>query len=199
MTVDPSQSPPTPKPRRWWTTPIIVVAALFGGVILGAAFVQPETAEVAAEPQPTATIEVPVPDEANAEWERNLENQEAAADDRETGLDDREAELARRAADLDQLAADLQAREEAIVGEEQKVIEDTIGGDGTYIVSEDISPGTYRAQGSGDSCYWARLSGLSGELGDIITNYIGSANTTVEIGASDEAFETNGCGDWTKQ
>jgi hypothetical protein len=193
VTENPNQTPPPPKQRRWWTTPSIVVATLLAGILLGAAVAEPPPAETAsATPQPTATVEVPVPDEANTEWETNLENREAALDDRETELD-------RRAADLDGLAADLQAREEAIVGEEQKVVENTISGDGTYIVGEDIAAGTYRAQGSGDSCYWARLSGLSGELGDIIANYLGSAKTTVAVGASDEAFETNGCCDWIKQ
>ena len=44
---------------------------------------------------------------------------------------------------------------------------------GTYIVGRDIGPGTYRGvagQDLLDSCYWARLSGLSGELGDLIAN-----------------------------
>lgn len=122
-----------------------------------------------------------------------------AADEITEEQERRAADLDARATDLDELQADLAIREEVILGEEKKVIDNTIAGDGIWIVGEDIDPGTYRAKGSSDSCYWARLSGLSGELDDIIANHLGSANTTAEIGASDEAFETTRCGEWTKQ
>ena len=36
--------------------------------------------------------------------------------------------------------------------------------DGTYRVGIDILPGTYYGYGAGDSCYWATLSGFSGDL-----------------------------------
>ena len=42
-----------------------------------------------------------------------------------------------------------------------------------YIVGRDIAAGIYAGNpGSedGDSCYWKRLSGASGEFGDIISN-----------------------------
>lgn len=56
---------------------------------------------------------------------------------------------------------------------------------GTYLVGRDIAPGTYRGEaGTGllDSCYWERLSGVSGELSDLITNDnpIGSYFVTVQ-------------------
>lgn len=41
--------------------------------------------------------------------------------------------------------------------------------DGTYLVGSEIQPGTYRAQPE-DSCYWERLSGLSGLSSDRIAN-----------------------------
>jgi hypothetical protein len=72
-------------------------------------------------------------------------------------------------------------------------------GQGTHIVGTDIEPGTYRAEVDSSGCYWARLSGLSGELDDIITNkFVGEGSTTVTIAATDEAFETNGCTTWEK-
>lgn len=71
-----------------------------------------------------------------------------------------------------------------------------IPGDGTFLVGEDIDPGTYRTDG-GEFCYWARLSDTSGELESIITNGSAQGPTTVTVSASDAAFETSGCSDWT--
>jgi hypothetical protein len=70
----------------------------------------------------------------------------------------------------------------------------TIPGDGTFLVGEDIRPGTYRT--AGGSCYWARLKGTSGELDDVIANGNVTGPTTVTIAPSDDAFQTSGCEDW---
>lgn len=75
--------------------------------------------------------------------------------------------------------------------------EAAITGDGIFIVGEDIEPGTYEANAD-DFCYWARLSGTSGELDDIIANGNGPGHIVVTIKESDKAFETTGCGDWAK-
>ena len=72
-----------------------------------------------------------------------------------------------------------------------------IPGDGTYLVGTDIEPGTYRAAGA-DSCYWARLSGTTGDLDEIIVNDFGSGQMVVTIAESDVAFETARCGTWEK-
>ena len=72
-------------------------------------------------------------------------------------------------------------------------------GNGTHLVGADIQPGTYRAQATGSGCYWSRLSGLGGDLDDIIANEIvqeGSAIVTIE--ATDRAFNSNGCGQWQR-
>jgi hypothetical protein len=69
-------------------------------------------------------------------------------------------------------------------------------GNGTHLVGEDVEPGTYRSTGT-SLCYWARLSGFGGQLDDIIAN----GNNTPEIvtiDASDEGFETSGCGTWPR-
>ena len=70
-------------------------------------------------------------------------------------------------------------------------------GDGTWLVGDDIQPGRYRVVAEG-SCYWARLSGVTGDLDDIITNEIGSGPTYVQILPTDVAFKSTGCGMWTK-
>ena len=72
----------------------------------------------------------------------------------------------------------------------------SISGDGIWLVGTDIRPGTYR--GGGDGCYWARLSGTSGDFDELITNGNPSGPTVVTIKSSDEAFETQNCGEWER-
>ena len=69
-------------------------------------------------------------------------------------------------------------------------------GSGFYTVGEEIAAGTWRSTGSGEYCYWERLSGFSGEFDQIIANYFGVAGVTVTISPSDAAFKTQDCGIW---
>src|SRR6188472_1278391 len=61
---------------------------------------------------------------------------------------------------------------------------------GTHLVNASIPPGRYFAVNASAGCYWARLSGLGGTLGEIIANdfrgYTG--RVIVDISASDTAF-----------
>lgn len=68
-------------------------------------------------------------------------------------------------------------------------------GDGTWRVGLDVQPGTYTA--TGDSCYWARLSGFSGSFADLIANDIVTGPAIVTIDPTDIGFESNRCGAWT--
>ena len=64
-------------------------------------------------------------------------------------------------------------------------------GTGMYIVGRDIAAGIYAGNpGSedGDSCYWKRLSGASGESGDIISNDIARGQFYVEVKSTDSYF-----------
>jgi hypothetical protein len=70
-------------------------------------------------------------------------------------------------------------------------------GDGMFLVGMDISPGTWKSPG-GDYCYWARLSGFSGELGHIKANGAGGSNNILTIEPADKGFESSNCGIWTK-
>jgi len=65
---------------------------------------------------------------------------------------------------------------------------------GINLVGVDVQPGTYRSDN--DNCYWARLSGTSGTLDDIIANSNGA--TVVTIDGSDHAFESRYCAPWTQ-
>ena len=64
---------------------------------------------------------------------------------------------------------------------------------GTYLVGRDISVGTYRGEaGTGplESCYWERLSGVSGEFSDLVANDIAIGPYFVDIKGSDYALST---------
>jgi len=67
--------------------------------------------------------------------------------------------------------------------------------EGTNLVGTDIEPGIYVGLAGDfwedyDSCYWERLSGLSGERGDIIANNRTSDLFYVEVLNSDLALST---------
>jgi hypothetical protein len=72
---------------------------------------------------------------------------------------------------------------------------------GTYRVGTDISSGRYFTNPS-DGCYWERLSGLGGTLGEIIANdfvAFDAAQVIVDIRSSDLAFHAdNDCGTWSR-
>lgn len=70
---------------------------------------------------------------------------------------------------------------------------------GMFIVGTDIAAGTWTAPGGGSSfCYWARLSGFSGESKDLIANGVPSGTAIVTIATTDRGFKSSGCGTWTK-
>ncbi len=71
-------------------------------------------------------------------------------------------------------------------------------GGGTYIVGTDIAAGTWRSSG-GSSCYWERVSGFSGEFGQIIANDFTNAIVIVTVKSTDKGFHAaKQCGTWTK-
>jgi hypothetical protein len=71
--------------------------------------------------------------------------------------------------------------------------------DGVHAVGVQLKPGLYTAPGSWDGCYWARLSGFSGLLGDIEENdFTWGDQPYVRIYSFDVGFESSGCGTWTR-
>jgi hypothetical protein len=68
---------------------------------------------------------------------------------------------------------------------------------GTKIVGKDIQPGTYRTRKASSECYWERLSGFSGTLGDIIENDNASGPAVVTVAATDTGFNSSRCATWT--
>ncbi len=69
--------------------------------------------------------------------------------------------------------------------------------DGTFIVGVDLPAGTYRSDG-GPTCYWARLSGFTGESTDIIANDNPAGPAVVTIEPTDIGFQSKTCGLWTE-
>ncbi len=66
-------------------------------------------------------------------------------------------------------------------------------GVGTHIVGTDIEPGIYMGLAGTevlDSCFWKRLSGLSGELSDTIANDNSVGPFYVEVSPTDVALST---------
>ena len=68
--------------------------------------------------------------------------------------------------------------------------------DGSFVVGTDLSPGTYRTRKGGRGCYWARLAGFSGELGEVLANDNETGPVIITIGKSDKGFESKRCGLW---
>ncbi len=71
-------------------------------------------------------------------------------------------------------------------------------GDGFYFVGKDVAPGMWQSSGDDGTCYWATLSGFSGEFRDLHANDLLSGSTIVTLRAEDTGFQTQRCGTWTK-
>jgi hypothetical protein len=64
-------------------------------------------------------------------------------------------------------------------------------------VGTDIQPGTYRTRSASSGCYWERLSGFGGSMGEILANENTDGPAVVTIASSDKGFKSQGCGTWT--
>lgn len=65
---------------------------------------------------------------------------------------------------------------------------------GMYLVGRDIGPGMYRGVAGEDvlgSCYWARLSGVSGELDEVLANDNATGQYYIEVQPGDFALEVS--------
>ena len=65
---------------------------------------------------------------------------------------------------------------------------------GTYLVGSEIQPGIYKGIAGTDffsSCYWERVSSLSGDLDSILANDNGQGQFYIEVLDSDYAISTN--------
>jgi hypothetical protein len=68
---------------------------------------------------------------------------------------------------------------------------------GTFAVGQQLAPGRWRSDGS-DLCYWERLSGLTGTLGEVLASGTTTGPVEVEVLATDVGFGSLGCGTWRR-
>ncbi|MCH8564613.1 hypothetical protein LTH96_02505 [Nesterenkonia sp. LB17] len=200
-----ADSPEKPRKSRRWPWIVGIVVALIAGVGIGSSG-EPEPEIVTETETETITEEVEVEVEVEpadleerreviAEDEESIEIRASELEDREDALDAREEELALQAEE----EAETEAAEQSAQEETSASHSGSIPGSGTFLVGEEIQPGTYRTESTSGFCYWARLSGLSGEFDDIITNGLPEGQGFVTIAETDVAFETSDCGEWTAQ
>jgi len=97
------------------------------------------------------------------------------------------------------VSSDVKTREQD-VKEETTKIEDPNPHfrDGNYEVGKDIQPGTYRTRTGYVGCYFARLSGFTGALSEILSNENTDAPAVVTITENDKGFTSKRCGIWTQ-
>ena len=75
----------------------------------------------------------------------------------------------------------------------------TMPDSGVLAVGQQVKPGLYRAQDGNGGCYWATLSGFSGDLDSIIDNdFTYDAQPIMRVPAWAVGVEVSGCGTWTR-
>ena len=70
-------------------------------------------------------------------------------------------------------------------------------GTGKKLVPSEVPAGTYRTRTAAAACYWERLSGLGGTIGEILANGNTDAPEVVTVLAADKAFNSSRCAPWT--
>jgi DnaJ domain len=71
-------------------------------------------------------------------------------------------------------------------------------GNGTWLVPLEIAPGKWQNSDSSEGCAWTQLSGLSGESSAVIASGVTHSIATMEITGGEMAFDSWGCGTWTR-
>jgi hypothetical protein len=70
-------------------------------------------------------------------------------------------------------------------------------GPGTFAVGRQLDPGRWRSDGP-DLCYWERLSGLTGTLGEVLASGTAPGPAEVQVLPTDVGFGSLGCGTWRR-
>jgi hypothetical protein len=200
--VLPDPPPLTKAPRRRWVTPFVTgVVAFIVGATAGVVGTQSQITDLRHRAESAEARIVTLEEDvatAQAEAAERLEQLRA----KQSELSTLRSESGSSDDEVRRLELEIERLEEQLAQANKPAPRSAPGprrtfGDGIYRVGKDIDPGTYRASG-GSNCYWARLSGFSGNLGQIIANGIGSPHPLVTISASDVGFESQRCGTWTR-
>ena len=199
--VAPDSTPGSKRWRRlaaWWPAGVAAIAALIVGVGIGftAGRVDPTTtAEYGALVEERDDLKDLVGERTSELSQERSSSAKLSSQVAE--FEERQKELDAKQEALDAKSTEVAEREKAVGSAEEQKAKNTISGDGVYVVGDDIRPGRWRTTG-GNSCYWARLSGLSGDFNELLANGLPGGQAVVEIRKSDAAFETSGCGEWEK-
>jgi hypothetical protein len=70
-------------------------------------------------------------------------------------------------------------------------------GSGQKTIGTEVPAGTYRTRQAATGCYWQRVSGFGGTVGEILANDNTNGPAVVTIAASDKGFSSTRCGEWS--
>jgi hypothetical protein len=199
----PTASPPAPR-RRWPKRAAVaaaVIVALFAGVGIGASAnshsgtVNTLQARVTTLHHNLVTTQGQLTSSqaAASSWQGKAQNATSVANSKAA------AAYASRNAALASKAASLKRREHAVAAAEGQLQSSQISGDGVYVVGQDIKPGIYHSNGSGNpganDCYYATLN--STNTSDISDNNNFDGAETVDLNGA-YAFQTSGPCTWVQ-
>jgi hypothetical protein len=71
-------------------------------------------------------------------------------------------------------------------------------GPGTWLVNQEIAPGLWQNSDSSEGCSWSRLKALDGGATALGDTGFGYATIVIEINGTDRAFDSKGCGTWSR-
>lgn len=195
------------KPRWFRRTWVVATAAGLIGIGIGAASMTPDVTQ-APEYQSVAQerddAEAETDEKAEeltelhaqlAETQAKVAEVEGSIPAREQAVSTTEAQLKKREAAVQATEKKVRQREKAVGIIEREIEANTIS-DGTYEVGADIKAGMYKTKGTGDTCYWARLTSPGG---DIKTNNLGSGPSVVTVSNGDFLELNCGGADWVLQ
>ncbi len=190
-------APPNESPRlAWWQQPRYAAAvlglllALLVGSLVALGVVATSKSDDADRELAKAR------DQIRDERERARDDIASEKADAQDQIDSLRDEAAEARADVRRERRKLERLQGEVDGVQDQIARNTVPGDGTYVVGEDIDPGTYRADAS-PGCYWARLRSL--DTSDIIDNDNADGPVVIEVLPSDRALELSGCADFKKQ
>jgi hypothetical protein len=188
----PQQPPPRDRTPNWWQKPgpLWIIIAVLTVLATGAAIT---AGVIAASTSDDADRELADARDQIASERRALDDEKADLQDEIDALE-QEASDARRAARREEKKLD--RLRDRLSGAERQIEDNTVPGTGTYVVGEDIQPGTYRGEAS-PGCYWARLASL--DTSDIIDNQNADGPVVIEVLPSDKALELSSCADLVRQ
>jgi DNA repair exonuclease SbcCD ATPase subunit len=111
----------------------------------------------------------------------------------------RNAALSQQSSALKQQQTALSKQQQQVKAQLGQIQASQLSGDGVYVVGQDIKPGVYHTNGSGDTgandCYFATLN--SSDTNDIADNNNFDGAETVDV-SSAYAFEINGPCTWSR-